>query len=283
METPGMFTRHDEAPFAPALPGIERRTLSHGERTLMTEFRLHGGSVLPAHVHPHEQIGYLVSGRMRLRIGSAERELVPGDSWCIPGGVEHGATILEDSLALEVFSPVREDYLPHGVAPSAPTSAKPPAAGQPTPVISRATAADAAELHELQRLAYRSEAELCGDWNIPPLVEPLAATERALADMVVLKAMLGGRIVGSVRGRMVGATCNVGRLIVHPDNQGHGLGTRLMLELEAALPQAKRFELFTGENSARNLHLYAKLGYRAFRTEPLSPQVMLVFLEKKRT
>jgi mannitol-specific phosphotransferase system IIBC component len=54
------------------------------------------------------------------------------------------------------------------------------------------------------------------------LVEPLAATERALADMVVLKATLGGRIVGSVRGRMVGATCNVGRLIVHPDNQGRG-------------------------------------------------------------
>jgi hypothetical protein len=55
-----------------------------------------------------------------------------------------------------------------------------------------------------------------------------------------------------------------------------------MLELEAVLPQAKRFELFTGENSARNLHLYAKLGYIAFRTEPLSPKVMLVFLEKKR-
>ena len=156
MENPGMFTRHDEAPFAPALPGIERRTLSHGERTLMTEFRLHGGCVLPAHVHPHEQTGYLVSGRMRLRIGSEDRELAPGDSWCIPGGVEHGATILEDSLALEVFSPVREDYLPHGAAPSATTAAKLPA-DQPTPVIARATAADAAELHELQRLADRTK------------------------------------------------------------------------------------------------------------------------------
>ena len=67
------------------------------------------------------------------------------------------------------------------------------------------------------------------------------------------------------------------------EHERDALGTRLMLELEAALPQAKRFELFTGENSARNLHLYAKLGYRAFRTEPLSPKVMLVFLEKKRT
>jgi quercetin dioxygenase-like cupin family protein len=107
-----MFTTHDSILYAPALPGIERRTLCHGERMLMTEFRLHAGSVLPAHAHPHEQTGYLVSGRLRLRIGGEERELGPGDSWSIAGGVEHQATILEDSVALEVFSPVREDYLP---------------------------------------------------------------------------------------------------------------------------------------------------------------------------
>ena len=109
-----MITRHDSVPYALALPGIERRTLCHGERMLMTEFRLKGGSVLPAHAHPHEQTGYLVSGRLRLRIGAEERELAPGDSWSIPGGVEHQAAILEDAVALEVFSPVREDYLPRG-------------------------------------------------------------------------------------------------------------------------------------------------------------------------
>jgi quercetin dioxygenase-like cupin family protein/ribosomal protein S18 acetylase RimI-like enzyme len=279
-----MFTKHDTIPYAPALPGIDRRTLCHGAHTLMTEFRLKAGCTLPAHAHPQEQTGYLVSGRMRLRIGPEERELAPGDSWSIPGGAEHGATIVEDSVALEVFSPVREDYLPQNEARQGALPAKPESAGgQPLPAIARATAADAAAIHELQRLAYRSEAELCGDWNIPPLVEPLAATERALAEMVVLKATAaGGRIVGAVRGRMVGGTCQVGRLIVHPESQGHGLGTRLMQALEAALPQAKRFELFTGERSVRNLHLYAKLGYRAFRTEPLSPQVTVVFLEKTR-
>ena len=80
----------------------------------MTEFVLKQGSTLPVHSHPNEQTGYLVTGRMRLRIGAQEHEVTPGDSWCIASGVEHGAQILEDSVAVEVFSPVREDYLPDG-------------------------------------------------------------------------------------------------------------------------------------------------------------------------
>ena len=148
--------------------------------------------------------------------------------------------------------------------------------------IARALAADAAALHELQRLAYRSEAELYGDWTIPPLTEPLAATERAVAELLVLKAVQGGRIVGSVRGRIEGATCHVGRLIVHPDWQGRGIGSQLMRALEAATPEVRRDELFTGERSARNLRLYARLGYCELRRAPLSGRVTLVYLEKSR-
>ena len=80
----------------------------------MTEFRLRQGGVLPRHSHPHEQSGYPVKGRIRLLIGAKEYSPQAGDSWCIPGGVEHGADILEDSVAIEVFSPVRDDYLPDG-------------------------------------------------------------------------------------------------------------------------------------------------------------------------
>jgi quercetin dioxygenase-like cupin family protein len=107
-----MFTKRTDAGYQPALPGIERKTLVYGERTLMTEFRLRKGSILPRHAHPYEQTGYLVRGRLRLQVGSGSFEAEPGDSWCIPGGLEHGAEVLEDAIALEVFSPVREDYLP---------------------------------------------------------------------------------------------------------------------------------------------------------------------------
>jgi quercetin dioxygenase-like cupin family protein len=88
------------------------KTVSYGDRTLMTEFLLARGSTLPRHAHPHEQTGYLVQGHIRLLIGGQEHEVGPGDSWCIPGGTEHGAQSLEDSIVVEVFSPVREDYLP---------------------------------------------------------------------------------------------------------------------------------------------------------------------------
>ncbi len=107
-----MFAKQSDAGFVPALAGIERKTLAYGRSTLMTEFRLRKGSVLPRHSHSHEQTGYLVKGRIRLSIGPEQHEMRPGDSWCIPGETEHGADVLEDSVAIEVFSPIREDYLP---------------------------------------------------------------------------------------------------------------------------------------------------------------------------
>jgi quercetin dioxygenase-like cupin family protein len=107
-----MFLNGGDDGYVDALPGILRKTLSYGEATLMSEFRLRAGSPLPLHDHPQEQTGYLVSGRLRLTIGGETHDVAPGDSWSIPGGVRHGAEALEDAVAIEVFSPVREDYLP---------------------------------------------------------------------------------------------------------------------------------------------------------------------------
>jgi len=107
-----VFQTHGADGYGKALPGIRMKTLCYGAQTLMTEFLLERGSTLPLHAHPHEQTGYLVKGHMRLTIGGVPNDVFPGDSWCIPSSVEHGAQILEDSVAIEVFSPVREDYLP---------------------------------------------------------------------------------------------------------------------------------------------------------------------------
>jgi quercetin dioxygenase-like cupin family protein len=107
-----MFTKHSAEGYRTVTPGVELRVLCHGAATMLTEFRLAAGHELPAHSHPHEQTGYLVRGSIKLRIGDETHDVAPGDSWCIAGGVEHEATIVEDSIAVEVFSPVRRDLLP---------------------------------------------------------------------------------------------------------------------------------------------------------------------------
>ena len=93
------------------LPGIRIKTLCYGEAMLMSEFLLEKGALLPSHEHPYEQTGYLVKGNIKLTIGEVSRNILPGYSWSIPAGVSHFAEILTDSVAIEVFSPAREDYL----------------------------------------------------------------------------------------------------------------------------------------------------------------------------
>ncbi len=107
-----MFNPHDSSGYKDALEKVKIKTLVHGSKTLMAEFRLEQGAILPRHKHPHEQTGYLVSGKMDLTIGDRTYPVAPGDSWCIPGDAEHNAIAHERSVAIEVFSPVREDYLP---------------------------------------------------------------------------------------------------------------------------------------------------------------------------
>ena len=107
-----MFEKHTDDNYSTPLPGIRQKTLAFGERTLMAEFVLTRDSVLPSHAHPYEQTGYLVNGHIVLKMGDAEHDTLPGDSWTVPMNVIHGARVLEDSVAIEVFSPAREDYLP---------------------------------------------------------------------------------------------------------------------------------------------------------------------------
>jgi phosphoribosylanthranilate isomerase/ribosomal protein S18 acetylase RimI-like enzyme len=141
---------------------------------------------------------------------------------------------------------------------------------------------DAAEILSLQKSAYRSEAELYRDFSIPPLKQTLAEIEAEFATQRILKAASGGRIIGSVRGELRGGTCHIGKLIVHPEWQNRGIGSRLLCAIEERFPEAERFELFTGDRSVRNLHLYRKMGYTECRRQPLSDRIALVYLEKRK-
>jgi quercetin dioxygenase-like cupin family protein len=69
------------------------------------------GQSVGTHAHPHEQAGYCFQGRFELTVGGVSTLIEPHDSYVIPGGTPHSYRVLEDALAVEMFSPPREDYL----------------------------------------------------------------------------------------------------------------------------------------------------------------------------
>jgi len=81
-----------------------------GERMMVTLMQFKRGDRVGRHRHANEQAGYCLSGRFKLTIEGKESLIEPGDSYLIPGDAEHSYEILEDSAAVEVFSPPREDY-----------------------------------------------------------------------------------------------------------------------------------------------------------------------------
>jgi ribosomal protein S18 acetylase RimI-like enzyme len=147
--------------------------------------------------------------------------------------------------------------------------------------IEKALVDDAEEILSLQKAAYRSEAEIYDDVTIPPLTQTLEEIRKDFENQMFLKAVIDGKIVGSVRGFVKEGTCHVGRLIVHPGYQNQGIGAQLMNRIEEAFKEAAKFELFTGHRSERNLYLYRKLGYQSFKEIKANEKLTIVYLEKK--
>jgi ribosomal protein S18 acetylase RimI-like enzyme len=139
---------------------------------------------------------------------------------------------------------------------------------------------DAEAILALQKIAYEREARRYHDWTIPPMVETLDSVREQIARHVVLKAVVDGRLAGSVRGVVTDGVCEVCRLSVDPALQRRGIGSALLVAIEARCADAQAFELFTGNHSVENLRLYERHGYQHARTKVLSPAVSLVFLRK---
>ena len=91
--------------------GVGRRVLSHNAQMMMVEVRFEAGGIGAAHRHPHVQCTYVLSGRFRFTIEGEEVEVAQGDSIAFPGDVLHGTTCLEAGALLDVFTPMRADFL----------------------------------------------------------------------------------------------------------------------------------------------------------------------------
>jgi quercetin dioxygenase-like cupin family protein len=105
-----MIYRYKDAQPVEMVPGLLRRTLITGKSMMILEFTLEKGVEIPAHAHPHEQVGYVASGKVRITVGDESTVLGSGDCYYAPSGVMHGAQVLEKTIVVDTFNPPREDY-----------------------------------------------------------------------------------------------------------------------------------------------------------------------------
>ena len=132
----------------------------------------------------------------------------------------------------------------------------------------------------LQKLAYQSEAELYHDFTLSPLRQTLEELQKDFDDQLFLKAVMDGKLIGSVRAYQDKDTCFIGRLIVHPLYQNFGIGSKLIKEIELCFPEARRYEVFSGHKSKRNIDFYLHHGYAKFKSEKVSEKRDRIYLEK---
>ena len=105
------FFDQNEAKAIELVPGVTCRPI-WGERIMMGLIDIAPGAEIPDHTHPHEQCGRVLSGAFNLTIDGETRLVREGDHYVIPPGVPHSATgTASASLALDIWSPIREDYL----------------------------------------------------------------------------------------------------------------------------------------------------------------------------
>lgn len=106
-----LVTDWDKIPVEKTAEGIERQMVV-GENVMICRFRFAPFVVTAEHSHPHEQMTLVVQGKVRFTIGGEERIVVAGDVLHFPPNNRHGATMLDEEVILiDVFSPIREDFL----------------------------------------------------------------------------------------------------------------------------------------------------------------------------
>jgi quercetin dioxygenase-like cupin family protein len=91
-------------------PGLRRQVMCYSPSIMLVRHRMKKGWVGTRHSHPQEQMVYIVTGHLSFQYPGGVVEAKRGDSFLVPGNVEHQAFALEDSEVLDIFTPWREDY-----------------------------------------------------------------------------------------------------------------------------------------------------------------------------
>jgi quercetin dioxygenase-like cupin family protein len=106
-----VVVKHQEGKTSEPEAGLKRRVLAYNEKLFLAEHEMSKGWVGKVHSHTHDQVVYVVRGHLKVTCQGRTFEVHSGDTFVVRGGIEHGASALEESLVIDVFTPWREDYL----------------------------------------------------------------------------------------------------------------------------------------------------------------------------
>jgi quercetin dioxygenase-like cupin family protein len=107
----GLVTDWDSIPVERISEGIDRQMIV-GRKIMACRLRFDPFVVTPAHRHPHEQMTFVIQGKVKFTLDSKERIVSAGDVLHFPSNYWHGATMLDEEVVLiDIFSPIREDFL----------------------------------------------------------------------------------------------------------------------------------------------------------------------------
>lgn len=106
-----VFIKTTEVPWEDFFAGVQRKILGYDEHLMMTHIRFRKGAVGPLHKHPHTQVTFIEHGSFEVQIEGKKQILTAGDCYFVPSNVEHGVEALEESSLIDVFAPMREDFI----------------------------------------------------------------------------------------------------------------------------------------------------------------------------
>jgi quercetin dioxygenase-like cupin family protein len=106
-----LFVRFDDIDWEVAGPGIRRKVMAYGDNLMAVHAAFEKGAVGPLHTHPHVQITLVRKGVFEVQIGGEKQVLREGDYFYVPSNIEHGGVALEETVLIDIFSPMRKEFV----------------------------------------------------------------------------------------------------------------------------------------------------------------------------
>ncbi|HEY0034096.1 MAG TPA: cupin domain-containing protein [Devosia sp.] len=111
MSTQQVFAQSGASEWIELAPGNRRRVLIHTPELMQVEFGFDKGAVGALHSHPHIQVSYVAEGSFEVTIDGVTQTIGAGGSFIVPSGLVHGVVALEAGRLVDVFTPMREDFI----------------------------------------------------------------------------------------------------------------------------------------------------------------------------